>query len=309
VLDLEGKPYVFAFHKPVGPSTGQFLGAIKKSLLRPMPRIGHMGTLDPFASGLILVGVNAGTRLCDFVHQETQKTYRAEGILGIKTDTGDREGEVLQIDNTPYLNETISQFSKPFLQQIAMEFLGEYWQAPPIYSAAKFQGKKLCDWKRDHNVEIHKEKVRREIFLVEILAINFPNLSLRITASTGTYIRTFFEDFAARLGTLGHLTSLEREAIGAVSLTHAMNIDSWTALAEKNSPPSAVNLKNLLPYPVLELDALHAKKFQCGHKFHHPDFSSHGLFWVESQGENLGLGRIDSTDFVLAVAVGFQGIS
>ena len=118
--------------------------------------LGHFGTLDPFASGILLIGVAGAARLNDYVHDHAPKTYLAVGKLGVETPTGDLTVEVTQVDEGRYLKEEIAHFSKDFIEsQLQENFLGQYWQAPHKYSAAKFEGKALHEWARE-GVEIKK---------------------------------------------------------------------------------------------------------------------------------------------------------
>ena len=210
-------PLVLNVYKPPGVTSQKVVAKLKRELRGQVKKIGHFGTLDPFAEGLLLIGINGAQRLNDFVHNDYTKTYVAHGLLGVETDTGDPEGEVLQRDETEYFRKEISKFTEPFLQEfLTKEFLGEYWQSPHKFSAAKFQGRALHEWARA-GVEIEKPQVKRHVHKIEVLSFDFPKLVIRFEVSSGTYIRSLFADCAKRLGTLGSLEGLVRERVGAIS--------------------------------------------------------------------------------------------
>ncbi len=205
---------IYNIFKPRGLTSAQVVNRLKRSLGKSIKKIGHFGTLDPFATGVLLVATDSATRLNELVHASFPKTYLAVGKLGIATDSGDYTGEEKSRDDSEFLKTVIAHFDRKFIQEsIQDKFLGTYWQAPPAFSATKFQGKKLCDWKRQ-GVEIKKQPVERFIHEIEVVHFRFPYLSLRVQASSGTYIRTLFEDIAVHLGTVGTLVGLMREQVG-----------------------------------------------------------------------------------------------
>lgn len=228
-MTIEGllPPLVFNVFKPAGVGSFDVVRHFKRNLPGGFGKIGHFGTLDPFACGVLMVGIGGAARLNDLVHAELPKTYLAVGKLGIQTDSGDHEGKILQEDSSPYLRETIGAFDQGFIQNLFQEkFLGEYWQAPPAFSAAKYEGKPLHVWARE-GVEIKKEKVRRFVHKIEVVRWHCPYLSVRVTVSSGTYVRTLFAEMAGALGTLGHLIALQRESVGHVHWREALQRKNW----------------------------------------------------------------------------------
>lgn len=221
------KPLVFNCYKPAQMSSYDVIRQFKRNIPKAeLGKIGHFGTLDPFACGVLLIGVSGAQRLNNLIHDELSKTYLACGQLGVDYDTGDMTGECLQTDESDYLKNEISQFSVEFIQeQLEKKFLGEYWQSPHKYSAAKFEGKKLYEYARE-GIEIKKEKKQRFIHKLEVTNFEFPYLTIRFEVSSGTYIRTLFSECAQYLGTLGTLKTLEREKVGDISKKDSIPFDS-----------------------------------------------------------------------------------
>lgn len=173
-------------------------------------KIGHIGTLDPFADGLLIVLVGRATKLAPFL-EGLDKTYLGTLKLGQKTDTADRDGKVVEEQPVPTLN--VGQ-----IREILQQFTGDLEQIPPKYSALKVDGERAYALARK-NVEFELQK--RQIHIFENTLINF-NGSDEITflcrVSKGTYVRTLGEDIAVKLGTVGHLTALSRVKTGEYSI-------------------------------------------------------------------------------------------
>lgn len=210
-------PLIFNIYKPKGKSSQDIVKHFKYHLPDGFGKIGHFGTLDPFAEGVLMIGVAGAARLNELIHSELPKTYLAVGVLGIETETGDMTVEPSSKDSSDNLINEISKLSKNDIQElITKKFLGKYMQAPHKYSAAKFKGKALHEWARA-GVEVEKEKKEREIYEIEVEDFSFPILKIRFTVSSGTYIRTLFSDCANLLGTIGCLQDLIREKVGDVN--------------------------------------------------------------------------------------------
>lgn len=169
-------------------------------------RVGHLGTLDPFASGLLIVGIGEGTKFLSTL-KDSEKTYIAETKLGIKTSTADPEGDVLKTLEVPSL--TIKQ-----IKAVLNSFLGWSLQTPPMYSAIRIDGKRLYESARE-NITIDIPKRRVNIHSIGLLSYNEEDqvLSFVTTVSKGTYIRVLAEDIAKKLGSVGHLINLRRVGV------------------------------------------------------------------------------------------------
>lgn len=221
------RPVILNLNKPKDISSYDVIRKWKPRL-KKLGKVGHFGTLDPFASGVLMLGVAGAQRLNEFIHECLPKTYLAVGKLGVETPTGDLTVEPSQTDESDYLQQVISKFDVQFIEKIIQKkFLGEYWQAPHKYSAAKYEGKALHKWARE-GVEIKKEKKKREIYSIEVVEYKFPDLLIRFKVSSGTYIRTLFSDCANELGTIGVLDSLIREEVGGCKLKNSLQEGSWS---------------------------------------------------------------------------------
>ena len=295
VKSNQTEPFIININKPADISSYDVIRRWKPRL-KKFGKVGHFGTLDPFADGVLMLGVAGAQRLNDYIHRYLPKTYLAKGVLGLETDTGDPTGKVLQRDQGQYLEEVIGKFSAAFIQEkLQSEFLGEYFQSPHPFSAAKFKGKPLHQWARE-GVVIKKEKVARQVYLLEVVKYEFPYLWIRFTVSSGTYIRTLFSDCAQSLGTIGSLKSLTRESVGGCSLGSSISYDS-----EDIKP---LSVEEVLPFGRLELDKERGKLFSNGVRLRLEQTLSRmegelrGLYWVYENNRLLGLTEIVDQNLV-----------
>lgn len=192
-------------------------------------KVGHLGTLDPFATGLLLLAVGKATKFLPYL-DSSYKTYLAKLILGVKTDTGDPLGKVIETKQVPSLD-------KDLIGRVFAGFLGFSYQLPPMTSAIKVGGVSL--YKLAHKGE-SKERKRRRIEVRELtcLEIGEDYLVFRAEVSSGTYIRTLGEDIAEHLGTVGYLQSLRRVEVGSIDVARAKRLEELTE--EDFLPPSSL---------------------------------------------------------------------
>ena len=245
-------PRIYAFNKPAAMGSTDFLRRIKRSLTLKKEKIGHFGTLDPFAKGLFLIGVGGASRLNDLIHAHGPKTYTATGLFGVATDTGDCDGEEIAV-------EEISQIDQEKLNEALQSFLGVYSQKPPHFSATKHEGKALHEWARE-GIKIDKPPVEREIFSIELVGYKHPEVQFKVTVSTGTYIRVLFEDICKKLGSVGHLLALERNAIGHIDLSMAIDhpCDDFDYFPKSfNQEIPFLKVQNVLKFPQYEINKEH----------------------------------------------------
>lgn len=174
-------------------------------------KIGHTGTLDPDAEGVLPVCVGNATKLCD-VLLEKNKTYKAELILGIDTDTQDISGKVTN------KNEDLSSISEKSIIEVIDKYIGEYSQIPPMYSALKVNGKKLYELARE-GIEIERQPRNVYIYDINVININIPYISMEVTCSKGTYIRTLCHDIGRDLGVGGCMSKLVRTRTGGFDIS------------------------------------------------------------------------------------------
>lgn len=193
-------------------------------------RIGHTGTLDPDAVGVLPVCLGNGTRLCGML-QERDKEYIADFRLGITTDTQDSSGTVLE--------ERDANVSAEEVEAAAAFFVGEYLQLPPMYSALKVGGKKLCDLARKGE-EVERTPRAVTIYSLEFLKKEHPCYTIRVACSKGTYIRTLCHDIGQRLGCGGVMTGLVRTKAGGFGIEDALPLDKLQEMAEAGRLAEAV---------------------------------------------------------------------
>lgn len=174
-------------------------------------KIGHTGTLDPDAVGVLPVCLGNATKLCDML-TEKEKEYIAEFKLGYVTDTQDASGKILQENKVEVSNEEV--------RKVIASFVGAYDQVPPMYSALKVNGKKLYELARE-GIEIERKSRPVTIFEIEILKEQMPDFKIRVRCSKGTYIRTLCHDIGQKLGCGGMMTSLIRTQSGKFKIEDA----------------------------------------------------------------------------------------
>ena len=181
-------------------------------------KIGHTGTLDPAAEGVLPVCLGAGTRLCDMM-ADRSKTYEAVLLLGISTDTQDTTGEILTEDR-----DKAFSLQEDAVRQAVMGFQGDYAQIPPMYSALKVDGKKLYELARAGK-EVERQARMVQIQEIEIREIDLPRVKLRVSCSKGTYIRTLCHDIGKLLGCGGCMEHLTRTRVGNFHIQDSVKLD------------------------------------------------------------------------------------
>ena len=183
-------------------------------------KVGHTGTLDPNATGVLPLLIGKGTQISKYIINHDKK-YEAVLQLGEKTDTADIEGEV--IETKPVDSKCLKA---KFIEQTLKALEGEQEQVPPMYSAIKINGKKLYEYARKgEKVEIEPRKI--EIYNLELININEANkqIEFRVSCSKGTYIRTLCENIAEKLGTVGYMKELKRTQVGEFKIEDAITIE------------------------------------------------------------------------------------
>ncbi len=197
---------ILLFDKPVGMSSNAVLQRIKR--IFNARKAGHTGSLDPLASGLLPICLGEATKISGFL-LDADKRYQATIKLGIKTTTGDAEGEAI-------LTREVGHYSNPKLELVLAEFLGDIEQIPPMYSALKKDGQPLYKLARK-GIEVERKGRNIKIHSIEILAAEGDLLELDVHCSKGTYIRTLAEDIGERLGCGAHVALLRRFSVGPFS--------------------------------------------------------------------------------------------
>jgi tRNA pseudouridine55 synthase len=209
--------------KPVGITSHDVVSVLRAML--GIKKIGHTGTLDPFATGVLPMAIGPSTRLIQFLDEST-KIYDATVQLGASTDTGDLTGEVAETKPVPAL-----EFGE--VQRVLDGFVGDRMQVPPAYSAVKVDGKALYKYAREGNPV--KAKARPiHIQSMTLSAVSKDTIELQVRCSRGTYVRVIAEEIGESLGTKGHLIALRRLASGPFELDRAIDFPSLSVLAAGN---------------------------------------------------------------------------
>jgi tRNA pseudouridine55 synthase len=217
VLSNLSEGSIVGVYKPKGPSSFKMVGALRR--LTQIKCIGHAGTLDPAASGVLVmaIGRSATKQLATYVLQE--KEYIAEVRLGATSTTDDEEGEILELaisnDQLPNMKDIVA---------LLPQFTGTIEQIPPAFSAVKLNGQRAYTIARKGKLPELAARTR-EVQSIEILTYSWPILKLRIVTGKGVYIRSLARDIGSALGVGGYLTSLVRTRVGQFTLEDALRID------------------------------------------------------------------------------------
>ena len=213
--------------KPQGWTSHDVVAKVR-NLLR-MKKVGHAGTLDPMATGLVVVGLGRATRLLRFV-QSAPKEYVATAVFGVATDSLDADGAILE--------RSEMNVSQAEVEQSMLRFVGTIAQVPPMVSARKVGGRKLYELARE-GIEIEREARDVQIYSLELIDFapsNYPEVTFRTVCSTGTYVRTLGDDIAATLGGRAHLSALRRIRNGSLHVNAAVQITDVEAGVKEGNP-------------------------------------------------------------------------
>ena len=216
---------VLLLDKPNGISSYAALTQAKRLFMSPKfdsKKAGHTGTLDPMATGLLPICFGDATKFSSF-GLDADKGYTAIIKLGEKTDTGDKEGQIIAQKDVPV-------FEQSELDKLAVSLMGEQMQTPPMYSALKKDGKKLYEYARD-GIEIERQPRPIVIHHLALNKLSNDEIALDVICSKGTYERVLGETVAERLGTVGHLTALHRTSTGGFDVAGAISLDDLADLS------------------------------------------------------------------------------
>lgn len=204
---------VLLVDKEEGESSFAVVRKVKRGLRAG--KVGHAGTLDPFATGLLVILIGQGTKLFPYLTSE-DKEYRATLRLGAETDTLDLTGRVVRTAPVPDLEPL-------FIREKAKELEGEIEQTPPAFSAVHYEGKRAYELARKGlPVELEKRKVK--VYRMEIVSVDLPEVTLALKCSKGTYVRSLAAELGRRLGTGGHLKALRRLSSGSFKVEDALKL-------------------------------------------------------------------------------------
>ncbi|MGM9520199.1 MAG: tRNA pseudouridine(55) synthase TruB [Phascolarctobacterium sp.] len=243
---------IFNVLKPPGMTSHDVIGFLRRVL--NTKKIGHGGTLDPDAAGVLPVFAGSATRLLSYA-MEGRKQYIAEFTLGEQRDTGDDSGTVVKTMPVPELTEAK-------LREVLQSFLGKQMQLPPMYSAVKINGQKLYQLARK-GVEVEREARPIEIYRLELLDFSQAKFTVAVECSKGTYIRVLGEDIASALGTCGTMSFLLRTQVGSYLLNDAHTLQE---IAENPEGCCAEPISAVEHLPKLVLTANQAARITNGVK-------------------------------------------
>ena len=237
-------------NKPPGLTSFESLRSIKKAL--STGKVGHTGTLDKFASGLLLVLIGKALKMSPWFSY-CDKEYQGQIRFGIETDTLDPEGKIIREEDIP---------SREAVEAVLSSFRGKILQAPPAYSAVHINGKRAYELSRQ-GIALEMKKRPVTIHELELISWNPPFAEIRVCCSTGTYIRSLARDIAIAAGSCSHLNSLVRTRIGGFSLSNAFAIEDFTnANAIRSINPDVFNALGL---PYIYADHGLIQKISRGH--------------------------------------------
>ena len=241
--------------KPPGPTSTQF-GARLRWIYRepgaPKLAIGHVGTLDPQAAGVLPIALGRATRLIPYI-PDKRKVYAFTLVLGRSTVTGDAVGETAETAPIPI-------HARVRLEEILNSFIGRVEQIPPMHSALKLNGRRLYDIARSGQTVERKPRTIT-IYSLTVLGMEDPaTFRLRVSCSEGTYVRTLAEDLARAIGTVGHVGALLREASGPFVLSESLTLDEIAA-----DPAGAIiQPESVIAIPTIVLDGRGSADFRAG---------------------------------------------
>jgi tRNA pseudouridine55 synthase len=278
---------IVVIDKPSGHSSNHVLQQVKR--LFDAKKAGHTGSLDPLASGVLPICLGEATKLSGYL-LDADKQYAVTCKLGITTDSGDADGEVIA-------EQPIPDFDEAGLQTIINSFIGEQDQVPPMFSALKYQGQPLYKLARQ-GIEVERKSRRIRIYEIELLDCSYDSFTLSVRCSKGTYIRTLVEDISHKLGTGGHVTMLRRTAVAGYTLEDAISLEQ---LAERRETGDLVVLdklleaaENALPdWPVVNLDEAASKTLSFGQSIQvEQDFECANVRLFDQNEKFMGLGEM-----------------
>ena len=272
-------------NKPVGPTSHDLVYKCRKILGRGI-KVGHTGTLDPFASGVLVIVTGQGTRVARYI-QASDKEYVAEVSLGRETDTYDREGTVTAQNKVPILeNGDIEKYLD--------SFRGPIQQVPPMFSAIKINGERLYKAAR-RNETVERPARNVEIFRLTLLERSETMLKLKIHCSTGTYIRSLAFDLGRKIGCGAHLSSLVRTRSGSFTLEDACTLEEL----EENPGEKLVPLISLLPeIPAVELSGEETAHITSGRPVSKELKVTSPEFRLTHQGNLISIARYDGENLL-----------
>ncbi len=235
---------ILNIYKPEGTSSNYIVQKIKKKF--KADKVGHGGTLDPFASGILPIFINRSTKLDSYMHL-LDKEYIACLKLGAATNTGDYKGKIIKVETIPFINERK-------INDVFKNFIGKITQVPPAFSAKKINGKRSYDMARKGDY-VSLQPISTDIYSCDLLYYNKTEIFIKVVCGSGTYIRTLCEDIARCLGTVGYTFRLERTRYGPLEKSNAVCFDNLYDINVENLDKFLLPSDFLLyDYPIIIIE-------------------------------------------------------
>ena len=279
---------IIVINKPKDYTSHDVVAKVKRIL--NIKKVGHTGTLDPNATGVLPLLLNDGTKLSKYLI-EHDKEYEVTLKLGIKTDTADSEGTIIEEKKID-----LTKLSESEIELILKSFKGKQEQIPPMYSAIKVNGKKLYEYARSgQTVELKPRQI--EIYDINLMSIDADanEIQFKVSCSKGTYIRSLCEDIAEKFNTVGYMKELNRTKVGKFKIEQSINIDE---LENKKDDidylkKHIISVKEFFKdYPNIELSNSQLQKFLNGVKIKIEEID--GLYNIYSDGKYIGIAECKS---------------
>ncbi len=263
-------PYILLISKPFGITSFQFTDKVRKIL--KARKAGHTGTLDPMATGLMVIALNGATRFIPFINTNA-KEYVIQVLFGVETDTDDITGNIINENNAvPDINA---------IRKALGSFTGNIKQKPPIFSAKKVKGKRLYKYARDGENVAEIKEVDINIYRIEVLSFNRSKLNLRVLCSKGTYMRSLARDLGHLLNTFATLSAISRTRVGKFSIEQATSL-SFLSFDKKRG---FIKMEDAIDLPSITIN--NKNKFMNG-----VDIETNFIIVRDKKGSFLGIGKI-----------------
>lgn len=248
---------IILIDKEEGMTSFDVVKAIRRILT--VKKVGHAGTLDPFATGLLIILLGQGTKLSNYL-MAGDKVYEATMRLGVETDTQDPTGRVVKRCLVP-------EFEPEFIRKVAHRFVGEIEQVPPSFSAVNYRGKRAYELAR-RGIKMDLQKRRVKVHSLAITSLNLPDVTMKVTCSRGTYVRSLAADLGKELGTGAHLKALRRFSSGPFSVKEALSLEDVEQLSrDRIASKSIIPLHKALPdMRQAKVEGSMAQRIRNGHQ-------------------------------------------
>ncbi|NLY08980.1 MAG: tRNA pseudouridine(55) synthase TruB [Tissierellia bacterium] len=276
---------VLVIDKPSGFTSHDIVSIARRAL--KTKKIGHTGTLDPDATGILVLCVGKATKLVPY-GTAAGKTYETTLKLGTRTDTYDKSGEVIDQSNKLVSSEDVIN--------VINTFIGEQKQIPPMYSAIKIDGKKLYDLAR-RGITVEREARNIAIYNIYDIKIFFPHVSFVVECSSGTYIRSLIDDIGQKLGTWAHMVQLRRTSVGNIGEDLAISVETLKEFYDSEDVPALIPMEVLVEHiPVKQLDSLTCESLLNGQWIPINNAENGETFRLQDDKELLGILEVITRD-------------